>query len=130
MRLIRYSCLTICFVAGGVLLRPAPVSAQDVLPPVLRVAAGAETIAIDGVLNESAWTTAEAADAFAQTEPQEGTAPSFRTIVRVLTDQSLLVIGIECEDDPARIVSFSVTRDAAMQAEDHVRVVLGPFLDG
>ena len=130
MRLIRYSCLTICFVAGGGLLNPAPVSAQDVSPPVLRVAAGAETIAIDGVLNESAWMTAEAADAFAQTEPQEGTAPSFRTIVRVLTGQSLLVIGIECEDDPARIVSFSVTRDAAMQAEDHVRVVLGPFLDG
>ena len=130
MRLIRYSCLPICFVAGGVLLNPAPVSSQDVSPPVLRVAAGAETIAIDGVLNESAWTAAEAADAFAQTEPQEGTAPSFRTRVRVLTGQSLLVIGIECEDDPARIVSFSVTRDAAMQAEDHVRVVLGPFLDG
>ena len=130
MRSIRYSCLTIGFVAGGLLLHPASVSAQDIAPPELRVAPGAETIAIDGVLNESAWMAAEAADAFAQTEPQEGTAPSFRTIVRVLTGQSLLVIGIECEDDPARIVSFSVTRDAAMQAEDHVRVVLGPFLDG
>ena len=96
----------------------------------LRAAPGADTIAIDGVLSESAWAAAEAGDAFAQTEPREGTEPSVRTTVRVLVGQSVLVIGIQCEDDPARIVSFSVSRDAAMQAEDHVRIVLGPFLDG
>jgi hypothetical protein len=111
-------------------LDPAAASAQDLTPPVLRVAPGADTIAIDGVLAESAWAAAESGDAFAQTEPQEGTPPSFRTTVQVLSGQSVLVIGIRCEDDPERIVSFSVSRDAAMQAEDHVRVVLGPFLDG
>jgi Domain of unknown function (DUF5916) len=122
--------LTICAVVGRVLLDPAPASAQDIAPPVLRVASGADTIAVDGILSEPAWAAAEAGDAFAQTEPREGTEPSVRTTVRVLTGQSVLVIGIQCEDDPARIVSFSVSRDAAMQAEDHVRIVLGPFLDG
>ncbi|MBI4888157.1 MAG: carbohydrate binding family 9 domain-containing protein [Acidobacteria bacterium] len=103
--------------------------AQDA-PPVLRASPGAERVTIDGMLSEAAWAAAEAADAFAQTEPQEGAPPSFRTTVRVLSGSTALVIGIQCDDDPARIVSFSVGRDAAMQAEDHVRVVLGPFLDG
>ena len=58
-------------------------------------------------------------------------APSGRTIVRVLADPKALVIGIVCEDPaPDRIVSFSVRRDAELDSEDHVRIVLGPFLDG
>jgi len=50
--------------------------------------------------------------------------------VRVLADRGAIIIGIACDDDPAGIVSFSVTRDAGLQAEDHIRIVLGPFLDG
>jgi len=111
-------------------LDPAAAAAQDIAPPVLHVAPGADMIAIDGVLSEPAWTAAEVGEAFAQTEPREGTEPSVRTTVRVLAGQSVLIIGIQCEDDPARIVSFSVSRDATLQAEDHVRIVLGPFLDG
>jgi hypothetical protein len=53
-----------------------------------------------------------------------------RTTVRVLADPRVLVIGVTCEDDPDGIVSFSVSRDAGMQAEDHVRIALGPFRDG
>src|SRR5262245_46668574 len=40
-----------------------------------------------------------------------------------------IVIGIVCEDDPSSIVSRSVARDADLDSEDHVQVVLGPFLD-
>ena len=41
------------------------------------------------------------------------------------------MIGIICDDpEPSSIVSFSVRRDAALNSEDHVRVVLGPFRDG
>lgn len=37
------------------------------------------------------------------------------------------MIGIVCEEpDPSRIVR----RDAVLNAEDHVRIVLGPFADG
>jgi len=52
-------------------------------------------------------------------------------VVRVLANARAIVIGIICEDpDPAGIVSFSVRRDAPLANEDHVRIVLGPFLDG
>src|SRR4029453_7666431 len=53
------------------------------------------------------------------------------TRVRVLADPQAIVIGIVCEEtDPSRIVSFSVRRDAVLNAEDHLRIVLGPFADG
>ena len=82
-------------------------------------------------MSEPAWRDAESADTFTQTGPFEGAAPSGRTIVRVLADEKTLVIGIVCEDPaPDRIVSFSVRRDADLDSEDHVRIVLGPFLDG
>jgi hypothetical protein len=70
-------------------------------------------------------------DGFTQTDPAEGAPPGGRTVVKVLAGPKALVIGIVCDDpDPAGIVSFSVRRDAALAAEDHVRIVLGPFLDG
>src|SRR4029079_10557189 len=58
-------------------------------------------------------------------------APSARTIVRVLAGSTSIAIGVVCEDpNPEGIVSFSVRRDAGLGSEDHVRIVLGPFLDG
>jgi hypothetical protein len=89
------------------------------------------TIAIDGRLTEPAWESAEAVDDFRQTDPVEGAPPSARTRVQVLADPHALVIGIVCDEpDPADIVSFSVRRDAVLNSEDHVRIVLGPFADG
>lgn len=100
-------------------------------PPQLRAGALRETLVVDGALSEPAWRDAESADTFTQSGPFEGAAPSGRTIVRVLADEKTLVIGIVCEDPaPERIVSFSVRRDADLESEDHVRIVLGPFLDG
>lgn len=105
--------------------------AQDVVPPRLRAGTFNGAIQIDGVLDEGEWSSADAVDTFTQTDPSEGAAPSGRTIVRVLAGRKALVIGIVCDDpDPSGIVSFSVRRDATLTSEDHVRVVLGPFLDG
>lgn len=99
--------------------------------PRLRAGVLTEQLRIDGALNEPAWSSADAADAFTQTDPTEGARPSGRTVVRVLASPKVLVIGIVCEDSaPDRIVSFSARRDADLESEDHVRVVLGPFLDG
>ena len=105
--------------------------AQDAPAPTLRVGTLPEGLVIDGALNEPAWDAAAVADGFTQTEPTEGAPPTGRTIVRVLASSKALVIGIVCEyPDPGSIVSFSVRRDAPLGNEDHVRVVLGPFLDG
>ena len=73
---------------------------------------------IDGLLREPAWAATDAADAFTQTDRAQGAPPTRRTTVRVLPDPHVLVIGVMCEDDPHNIVSLSVSRDAAMQAED------------
>src|SRR5215213_364208 len=105
--------------------------AKEVIPPTLRVGVLPQALAIDGVLNEPAWDVTDSGDAFAQTDPHEGASPAGRTIVRVLAGPKALVIGVICEDpEPTAIVSFSVRRDAPLTSEDHVRVILGPFLDG
>ncbi|MGH9253578.1 MAG: DUF5916 domain-containing protein [Vicinamibacterales bacterium] len=111
-------------------LFPALAFGQELPPPVLRAGRGAETITVDGALNEPAWAAADMVDAFAQTEPGDGAAPTFRTEVRVLTGTGAVVIGIVCEDEPGGIVSFNVARDAGLQSEDHIRIAVGPFRDG
>jgi hypothetical protein len=90
-----------------------------------------ERHAIDGRLDETAWATTEIIDSFIQADPDEGAPASARTTVRVLAGPKALVIGIDCEQPPgARIVGFSVRRDAPLSQEDHVRIVVGPFRDG
>ena len=83
------------------------------------------------MLDEPAWQAVELADRFTQAEPREGADASRPTRVRVLAGSKAIVIGIECDDpNPDGIVSFSKQRDPELFYEDHVRVVLGPFLDG
>jgi hypothetical protein len=110
---------------------PSALFAQETPVPALRVGSGAETIEVDGRLDEAAWMTAPMSDAFTQTDPGEGLPPSFRTTLRVLAGRNSLVIGIVCEDpQPGGIVSYSVRRDAALGQEDSLRIVRGPFRDG
>ncbi len=106
-------------------------AAQDAVPPALRASPLDGEVHIDGRLDEAAWRAGDAIDAFTQTDPTEGAAPTGRTTVRVLAGPKAVVIGIVCDDpNPAGIVSYSVRRDASLSSEDHVRVVLGPFRDG
>jgi hypothetical protein len=128
--------LRICFVIAvalaGLLVLPTIAAAQAATTPTLRVGTlPVSAIVLDGSLDEPAWVAAAMVDDFRQTDPTEGAPPTFRTTVRVLADAKTITVGIVCEDsNPAEIVSFSVRRDAPLENEDHVRVVLGPFLDG
>lgn len=106
-------------------------AAQDPGPPTLRAAALGVTHRVDGLLDEPAWSAASAVDTFRQTDPTEGARPTGRTSVRVLAGSKAIVIGITCDDpNPAGIASYSVRRDANLGSEDHVRIVLGPSMDG
>lgn len=106
-----------------------PVFAQE--PPRLRAGAMAAGLQVDGALDEPMWAAAPTIDQLVQTDPEEGQPATMRTTIRVMAGASSLAIGIVCEDsDPSGIVSFSVRRDAGLDDEDHVRIVLGPFLDG
>lgn len=99
--------------------------------PSLRAAPLPDNMQIDGSLSEPAWADAPPLDDFTQVEPDEGAAPSFRTTVKVLANARAIVFGIACEvAEPSDIVSFSVRRDAGLNSEDHIRIVLGPFVDG
>jgi len=113
------------------MLIPAGIAGQESAAPRLNVGVLGEAHAIDGRLDEPEWSTAGRAEGFVQTDPREGAAASGKTVVRVLAGAKALVIGIDCEQPPGTgVVSFSVRRDAALDTEDHVRVVIGPFLDG
>jgi hypothetical protein len=51
--------------------------------------------------------------------------------VQVLANPRFLIIGIRCfDDDPSGIINFSKLRDVDMENEDHVRLVIDPFLNG
>lgn len=109
----------------------AGIGAQEPGPPELRAGSLSGTIELDGRLDEADWAAAEAIEGLTQVEPVEGAVPARRTTVRVLVDPTQLVFGIECSDpEPDGIVAFNVARDGSLGGEDHVRIVLGTYLDG
>ncbi len=87
---------------------------------------------LDGILTEEEW--AEAPDSISNlitVEPREGGEPAGRTVVKILASARELVLGIRCEDpDATGIFSPSKGRDAILDEEDHVLLVLDTFLDG
>src|SRR5262245_46104714 len=94
-------------VAAAIPQEAAPALRAGALPPGAPGGRGpGSDIVVDGRLDEAAWESAEAVAAFTQVEPAEGAAPTARTRVQVLAGPRAIVIGVLCEDDPARIVSF------------------------
>ncbi|HEU4786400.1 MAG TPA: DUF5916 domain-containing protein, partial [Gemmatimonadaceae bacterium] len=99
--------------------------------PSLRATATASEIRIDGRIDEPAWSTADSSSGFAQVEPNEGSTPSARTLVRALVTKDAIVFAILCEYAPGvNVVTFARERDAALSNEDHVRLVIDTFRDG
>ena len=104
-------------------------SAQDRPRAAVGVAEG--PVAVDGVLNEPSWEGARPLSPLTMVEPVEGQSPTAPTEVRLLADPENLYIGIRAFDDaPDGIVSYSKARDSELRSEDHVKIILDPFLDG
>lgn len=120
----------------GLLLFPSPALAQDQSTepdqrPSLRIGQLQGAIRLDGLLTEEAWTRAPVIQDLTTTEPLEGGTPRARTLVRVLAEARVLVIGVEAKDpDPDGIVSTSKARDTELRSEDYLKIILDPFLDG
>jgi hypothetical protein len=90
----------------------------------------AEAIRVDGQLDEAAWQRAPPIGRFVQREPIEGSDPSENTDVRVLYTDGALYIGVLCHDrSPREIVSTQLTRDAELDVDDRILIVLDPFFD-
>ena len=85
---------------------------------------------MDGRLDEAVWQRAAPIGRFVQREPIEGSEPSESTDVRVLYTDSALYIGVLCHDrSPREIVSTQLTRDAELDVDDRILIVLDPFFD-
>ena len=113
----------------------AQLSGQEVSASADRIFIRAGSLAgdldIDGLLSEPQWADAPSIDRLTMTEPIEGGNLVGQTQVRVLANSRYLVIGIRALDpDPAGIVSTSKARDPELRSEDHIKIVLDPFLDG
>jgi hypothetical protein len=114
---------------------PSAIDAQTSPPngarAALRVGAVSGAITLDGRLDEPAWAAADSIPTLTVIEPTEGAPPSGRTVVRVLADGSAIVVGVRADDpEPDRITSFARERDASLDNEDNIRLVLDTYLDG
>jgi hypothetical protein len=108
----------------------APSHAQEAQRPALRTGSLPSDLHLDGVLDEDAWTTAEAIGSLTMIDPVEGGPLTGHTTVRVLAGATEIIVGVICRDpDPAGIVSYSKARDSQLRGEDHVKIILDTFLD-
>ncbi|HET9468917.1 MAG TPA: DUF5916 domain-containing protein [Vicinamibacterales bacterium] len=87
-------------------------------------------IDVDGVLSETAWSLAPKIGDLIQRQPDTGQPPSERTDVMLLRDEDNLYIGVYAYDaEPDRIVSTQMARDASLNADDRIEIVLDTFRD-
>jgi hypothetical protein len=89
-----------------------------------------EAIKIDGLLNEPAWSVAEAASDFIQLQPNEGVPASEKTEVRVLFDDRNLYVGIRAFDSESKHINArELVRDATFSNDDKVEILLDSYHD-
>ena len=87
-------------------------------------------IAIDGILSESAWSSAPKIGDLVQRQPDTGSAPSQRTEITLLRDEDNLYVGVVAYDtEPDRIVGTQMVRDGSLNADDRIEIVLDTFRD-
>lgn len=107
------------------------VVAQEQEKPVLLAGSLTGKIILDGMPSENSWLLADSITELTMVEPREHETPTYPTVVRVLADKKHLYFGIICyDDDPADIVAFTKARDARLENEDNIKIVLDPYFDG
>ena len=85
---------------------------------------------IDGKVDDEVWKLAEPIGEFVQVEPVEGAPPSEPSDIRFLFDAAHLYIGMRLYDsDPSGIIATSRERDATLEVDDRVELVLDTFHD-
>ena len=130
--MIRSACALLLVVTSGLIVRAAP--QEPGRPqgdsPVAIALRTTEAIRLDGRLDEPAWQRAPPIGVLRQREPVENNEPSEDTVVRVLYNDDALYIGVVSHDrSPREIVSTQLTRDANLEVDDRITVILDPFFD-
>jgi hypothetical protein len=106
-----------------------PAEASPPSPAVLVAARTHAPPTIDGRLDDEAWSLATPSDHFTQKFPDERSAPTERTTVRVLYDETAIYVGIDCEQLRAPIVARLTRRDREIEG-DRVEVAIDSRGDG
>jgi hypothetical protein len=131
----RYSVSTALLLAAFAICLPgfsaaAPPQAASADRPSARAARITTPVKLDGVLDDPAWTAAQPIGPLVQSVPNENTPATESTEIRVLYTSSTLYVGIRCLDrTPSAIVSTQLTRDAELESDDNILVILDPFFD-
>jgi hypothetical protein len=96
--------------------------------PVARAVAAEGRVALDGRLDEPAWSRATPVTTFTQLDPEEGRPASERTEVRIVYDGEALYVGARMHDSQ-RPVSRLVRRDSYVLDSDWFSVALDSYHD-
>ena len=87
----------------------------------------AEAPTIDGDLSDAAWSKATVIDKFTQKQPNPGTQPTERTVLRIMYDENNLYFGIyNYDSEPDAIVARSMQRDGPLYTSDSFVIQLDP----
>jgi hypothetical protein len=87
-------------------------------------------INLDGLLDEAVWRGSPKIGELIQRIPNSGARPSERTEVTILYDKDNLYIGVMCYDsEPDKVLAAQMTRDASMNTDDRVEILLDTFHD-
>src|SRR5258707_13884667 len=109
---------------------PTPVSEDNTGPRRIHAIHTADTIKIDGLLDEPAWSLVPPATDFRQQQPNEGAPASERTDVRVLFDDKNIYFGIRAFDSDAKHINArELVRDAGFSNDDTIAIVLDTYHD-
>lgn len=85
---------------------------------------------IDGRMHDACWEQAPSIGDLVMVEPWEGRAPTQRTLVKLLHDRQTLYIGLWCfERNPNDLRATMRARDARLDPDDRVEILLDPFED-
>jgi len=124
--------LTVALLIGAVPeAAPAQDNAGGIPSATLRVGRGAESIRVDGILDEAVWRSTDSIESLREVEPVEGRVPRSRTVVRVIASPRELVVGVLCwlaADQP--LIGRVKGRDADLDDEDYLSLVLDTYRDG
>src|SRR6195256_314525 len=109
--------------------QPAAPAAMNLVRPTARAARidVSEAPVIDGDLSDPAWARATIIEKFTQKQPNPGTEPTERTVLRIMYDENNLYFGVyNYDSQPDAIVVRSMQRDGPLYTSDSFVIQLDP----
>jgi hypothetical protein len=89
-----------------------------------------ETIVLDGLLDEAAWSRAVPATNFIQVDPDNGAPATEETEVRIVYTPEALYMGVRAFDsEPDRWLGYQRRRDEFLSSDDRFMWTIDTFLD-